>query len=180
MCLKLSRLLVIPWDFAPSPFPALPVDRVSLGPKVLWKYWCLITPQEFFSGHRRQPQRLHRVRAKDAPIDSYMSPLSLVSMYSGNWSQTNPHPINCRFPLILMASGHPPNPLHTLPQTFTPLWISFPTQFPTSVCLLWLFHSCFQVRHKHPCLCPSSCPAYLGIYIIAWESWILWLMSTYK
>ena len=51
---------------------------------------------------------------------------------------------------------------------------------PPFICTLWPFHSYFQVKLKHPRLCPSSCPASLSLLTVAWTSWILWLLSTFK
>jgi hypothetical protein len=76
-----------------------------------------------------------------------------------------------------------PFSLSTLSCSISPhTWSKFPspTQFPLSIHLQWLFSFPIWVRLKRPSLEPPYYPVSLSLWIVAWLSWTLWLMSTYK
>jgi hypothetical protein len=68
-----------------------------------------------------------------------------------------------------------PDPEPPFPFPFPP-----PTQFPASICLLWLFHTPFLLRFKHLRLDLPSCLAPLGLWSVAWVSCTSWVVSTYQ
>jgi hypothetical protein len=60
--------------------------------------------------------------------------------------------------ISINSHGHQvisPPILTSEPETPQPLMIPSPTKYTPSVSILWLFHYCFQVKLRHPCLCPS-------------------------
>ena len=62
----------------------------------------------------------------------------------------------------------------------TPLSIPFSTQFPPSTSLQYLFCYPFWERFNHLTLEHPYYLASLGLLIIAWLSYTLWLLSTFK
>jgi hypothetical protein len=92
-------------------------------------------------------------------------------------------PYPCQLHISIHSHGHliiPSVPLHIWFWAPHSLPILSPTQFPSSIYLLWLFNFYFQVGFKHPCLCLPSCLASLGLWNVVWVSCILWLISTHK
>jgi hypothetical protein len=148
MGLNLGQLwLIISSVFAPSLLPAFLVHRINSGLKVVWVNWCLYhstgvsvcLQEEAFSGSVFPVQW---VTGKVTSIDSYIPPLHQVSVWS--WRSIHfPTTITWRFLFTLMAiSPVPPYIWSWTPPFPSPRMVSS-TQFPPSICLLWLFSSFF-------------------------------------
>jgi hypothetical protein len=162
-----SSCLAIPSVSVPFPVPAIFVDRINFGSKVLWvglSYWSTGVPvwlKEVSSSGSRS--LMLWVTAKVTPIDSWVPPFCQVSIPSGRFPLP---PYHCHLQMSIHFHGYVViSPVSPRTGSWKPpiyLAILPPTKFPPSICLLWLFYFPSKVRLKHLCECLLSYLAFFG------------------
>ena len=133
------------------------------GRLVLWVVWGPLPQLGILPGNRKHP--LQPPYSQLLGVSAKCHPYRLLG---ASYYQRCPPLVCILFPSLLLTPD----------LCATSLPIPSPMQFPPSIYFPCLFYFPFQVRFKHSALIHPCCIASFDLWIVAWFSWTLWLVST--